>query len=87
MANMNQLIEAAELVATTPRTVTREDGSTFRSAPGCGSCTEGRFQVYVVPVRQRTRAMKAHFRATFYLDGRKTSRAAFAAALAGEGVE
>lgn len=46
------------------------------------SYSDGNFQVYLVPVSQRTRAMKAHYRVTYYLrnqcgEWKRTSKAQF----------
>jgi hypothetical protein len=81
-----QLTAAAEAEARSLRTITREDGSSFQTVKGYGSASHGRFQVYVVPVEQRTRRMQAHYRFTFYVQDfsgkfRRTTEAAFRAAL------
>ncbi len=56
------------------------------------SYTDGNFQVYLVPVSQRTRAMKAHYRVTYYLknqcgDWKRTAKASFLETLCGELVQ
>lgn len=48
-------------------TITREDGSSFRTTRGHGIATDGSYQVYVVPVAGRTKSLKAHYRATYYM--------------------
>lgn len=89
MANINSLIAAATEDATRIRTIDRFDGTSYQGATNSGSATEGNFQVYVFAAQQRTRRMKEHYRATFYVkqaDGHfhRTNRAAFEQALAKE---
>lgn len=63
MERLQKMIEAAEakMIATNSRYQTAEDGQ---------------FQVYLTPVEQRTRRMKAHCRVGYYmnLDGQSWSR-------------
>jgi hypothetical protein len=56
---LQRMIEAAEtkIIATT---------SDYQTA------NDGRFQVYLTPVRQRTRAMKAHYRVGYYMSANGT---------------
>lgn len=80
---MDSLIETAINRATEIVTITRCDGSTYQGARNYGSAEDGEFQVYVVPVEQRTRAQKPHYRSTFYLmmggQYRRVSRSTFVA--------
>ena len=88
MRHAEQLIERliAEAIAKaeTPVEITRADGSTYTGYRAHQTAEDGDFQVYVIPVEQRTRAMKAHYRVTYYLkvDGRfkRMSRTALLAA-------
>jgi hypothetical protein len=51
---------------------------------------DGRFQVYVTPVEQRTRAMRQHFRVGYYMDKagtgnwKRTNKKDFLAAMEAE---
>lgn len=51
---------------------------------------DGKFQVYVTPVNQRTRAMKAHFRVGYYMEvagvWKRTNKATFLQAMEAESV-
>jgi hypothetical protein len=89
MANIETLIAAATEEATRIRTIDRFDGTSYQGATHSGSAIDGDFQVYVISAQQRTRRMKDHYRATFYIkqaDGHfhRTNRAAFEQALAKE---
>lgn len=85
---LEQLVGAAKQDAETLKTVTRNDGTSFTTLKGYGIATDDTetFQVYVVPVQQRTRAMREHYRVTFYLrnewgEWKRTSRDGFVAAV------
>lgn len=85
MGLIERLIAEAEQKATEVVTITRCDGTTYCAPRNYGSAVDGRFQVYVVPVQQRTTIRQSHYRATYYLMGdegtfKRVSRAAFAQA-------
>lgn len=66
MPELQRLIEQAKAEADALVTITRADGTTFTGRRNYGCADNGTVQVYVIPVEQRTRAMRAHYRATFY---------------------
>jgi hypothetical protein len=80
---VENLIGAARCDLLRLRTITRGDGSTFESIGCYGIAREAQYSVYVVPVTARTRPMKEHYRATFYVADKRVSRAAFEQALLG----
>jgi hypothetical protein len=79
MKTTEQVIDEAIADSQTLETITRADGTSFLSQKNYGYGTDGRFQVYVVPVQQRTKAMRPHYRVTFYVDNKRTNKAAFLA--------
>jgi hypothetical protein len=83
MATLTQrLIEQA--IAETQRviTITRCDGSTYQGTSSYATATEGRFQVYVIPVERRASSRRPHVRVTYYLDNKRVKREVFEAAVA-----
>jgi hypothetical protein len=83
----DNLIAAAEADVMTVRTITREDGSTIQFPKGYGIANDGPFHVHVVPVQQRTRIMRSHYRVTFSLRNasgelKRVNKAAFMVAIA-----
>ena len=85
MTTTERLIERANAVLSTPVTVVRSDGSKYDSCPSYAVASDGDFQVYLVPVQQRTKAMRDHYRVTYYfrVDGawKRTNRASFMLAM------
>lgn len=59
-----------------------EEQAALPKSYGYGEYHEGDFQVYLVPAQQRTRIMRSHYRATFYIknaagEWKRTNRAEF----------
>jgi hypothetical protein len=80
------LVDLAILKAQTPVLITKGDGSTYMGCQTHQSATDGDFQVYVIPVEQRSTVRKSHYRVTYYLraDGgqfKRVTRIAFIAAM------
>ena len=79
--NLADLINAAQAKSQEIIEYKRTHDS-YMAPRGNAWVTEGRFGVYLVPVTQRTRSMREHFRATFYLDGKRVKRQVIEAEMA-----